>query len=73
MYYSVSLVNVGCHADARRTGQVVGDDIALKSVESRPMTCGAFAVAATMRRVGAGNQPLHRVRVAPELLRVRRP
>ena len=64
VYYAALLVNVGCHTDAYEQAQWFGDDIALKATkyEYEPMSLGD--IAATIRLLGSGGSPLHRVRVA---------
>ena len=65
VYYTALLVNVGCHSDAHKQARWFGDDIALKSTkyDHEP---GLRAAAAGLRRLGAGNPPLHRFRVGLE-------
>jgi HD-GYP domain-containing protein (c-di-GMP phosphodiesterase class II) len=63
VYYSALLVNVGCHSDAHEQAKWFGDDIALKSVKYDHDARSLRMVASTVRRVGAGNPPLHRLRV----------
>jgi len=65
VYYTALLVNVGCHSDAHEQAKWFGDDIALKSTkyDHEP---GLRAAAAGIRRLGAGNPPLHRFRVGLE-------
>src|SRR5919198_3219348 len=62
VYYAAMLVNVGCHTDAHEQAKWFGDDIAVKALkfEHEP---GLRAAAAGMRRLGAGNPPLHRFRL----------
>jgi HD-GYP domain-containing protein (c-di-GMP phosphodiesterase class II) len=64
VYYAALLVNVGCHTDAYEQAQWFGDDIALKATkyEYEPVSLGD--IAASMRLLGSGGSPLHRVRVA---------
>src|SRR5215471_2789994 len=64
VYYTALLVNVGCHTDAYEQAYWCGDDIALKSTkyEHEPFSIGD--IAATVRLLGSGSTPLHRVRVA---------
>ena len=72
IYYSALLVNVGCHADAHEQAKWFGDDIALKSAKFASYDMRSLRSSlATMRRIGAGNQPLHRLRVALEFVGVR--
>jgi len=69
IYYSALLVNVGCHADAHEQAKWFGDDIALKSTKFASYDMRSLRSSlATMRRIGAGNQPLHRLRVALEFV-----
>ncbi len=65
VYYTALLVNVGCHSDAHEQARWFGDDIALKSTkyDHEP---GLRAAASGLRRLGAGNPPLHRFRVGLE-------
>jgi len=64
VYYTALLINVGCHTDAYEQAQWFGDDIALKATkyDYEPMSLGD--IAATLRLLGSGGSPLHRVRVA---------
>lgn len=64
VYYTALLVNVGCHTDAHEQAYWCGDDIALKATkyEHEPFSLGD--IAATLRLLGSGSTPLHRVRVA---------
>jgi HD-GYP domain-containing protein (c-di-GMP phosphodiesterase class II) len=64
VYYTALLINVGCHTDAFEQARWFGDDIALKSTkyDYEPMSIGDIAV--TLRLLGSGGSPLHRVRVA---------
>jgi HD-GYP domain-containing protein (c-di-GMP phosphodiesterase class II) len=64
VYYAALLVNVGCHTDAYEQAYWCGDDIALKATkyEHEPFSIGD--IAATVRLLGSGSTPLHRVRVA---------
>jgi HD-GYP domain-containing protein (c-di-GMP phosphodiesterase class II) len=66
VYYTALLVNVGCHADAHEQAKWFGDDIALKAVKYRHELRGVGMTAASIRRLGAGNPPLHRFRVGLE-------
>jgi HD-GYP domain-containing protein (c-di-GMP phosphodiesterase class II) len=63
VYYTALLVNVGCHSDAHEQAKWFGDDIALKSAKYRYDARSLRMMTLTMRRVGAGNPPLHRLRV----------
>jgi HD-GYP domain-containing protein (c-di-GMP phosphodiesterase class II) len=64
VYYTALLVNVGCHTDAHEQAYWCGDDIALKATkyEHEPFSLGD--IAATLRLLGSGSTPLHRVRIA---------
>jgi HD-GYP domain-containing protein (c-di-GMP phosphodiesterase class II) len=63
LYYSSLLVNVGCHADAHEQAKWFGDDIALKSGKYRHDVRSLPALLSGIRAIGAGNPPLHRLRV----------
>jgi HD-GYP domain-containing protein (c-di-GMP phosphodiesterase class II) len=65
VYYTALLINVGCHADAHEQAKWFGDDIAVKATKYGPEdeSRGLPAVTAALRRLGAGNPPLHRLRV----------
>jgi HD-GYP domain-containing protein (c-di-GMP phosphodiesterase class II) len=64
VYYTALLINVGCHSDAHEQAKWFGDDIAAKSGKYGPHDArGLRAVAEMVRRLGAGNPPLHRLRV----------
>jgi HD-GYP domain-containing protein (c-di-GMP phosphodiesterase class II) len=64
VYFTALLVNVGCHSDAYEQAKWFGDDIALKSGKYDDQ--GVRAALATLRLLGSGNPPLHRVRVGVE-------
>ena len=66
VYYTALLVNVGCHSDAYEQAKWFGDDIALKSTKYDHPMRSMRGMAAGMRRIGAGNPPLHRIRVGLE-------
>jgi HD-GYP domain-containing protein (c-di-GMP phosphodiesterase class II) len=66
VYYTALLVNVGCHSDAHEQAKWFGDDIRLKSGKYAHDLGSLRGILATMRLVGAGNPPLHRVRVGLE-------
>ncbi len=66
VYYTALLVNVGCHSDAHEQAKWFGDDIALKSGKYDHPMRSMRGMAAGMRRIGAGNPPLHRLRVGLE-------
>jgi HD-GYP domain-containing protein (c-di-GMP phosphodiesterase class II) len=64
IYYTALLVNVGCHSDAHEQAKWFGDDIALKSTKYNGHDHRSLrAVVDNMRKLGAGNPPLHRLRV----------
>ncbi len=63
VYYTALLVNVGCHSDAHEQAKWFGDDIALKSSKFGHPPHSVRAAASGMRRLGAGNPPLHRFRI----------
>jgi HD-GYP domain-containing protein (c-di-GMP phosphodiesterase class II) len=64
VYYAALLVNVGCHADAHEQARWFGDDIAMKATKYEHEPFSAGDIAATLRMLGSGGTPLHRVRVA---------
>src|SRR4029077_6272031 len=66
VYYPALLVNVGCHTDAHEQAKWFGDDIALKADKYAYEQRSIHAAVATMRRLGSGNPPLHRVRTGLE-------
>jgi HD-GYP domain-containing protein (c-di-GMP phosphodiesterase class II) len=67
VYYTALLVNVGCHADAHEQAKWFGDDIELKATKYGPHDARSMrAVVENLRRIGAGNPPLHRLRVGLE-------
>jgi HD-GYP domain-containing protein (c-di-GMP phosphodiesterase class II) len=66
VYYTALLVNVGCHSDAHEQAKWFGDDIALKSGKYDHELRSLRGTAAGMRRLGEGNTPSHRFRVALE-------
>jgi HD-GYP domain-containing protein (c-di-GMP phosphodiesterase class II) len=63
IYYSALLVNVGCHTDAHEQARWFGDDIALKAAKYGPEPFSAADLLATLRLLGSGGTPLHRIRV----------
>ena len=68
VYYTALLVNVGCHSDAHEQAKWFGDDIALKATKYAHDIGSPRATASVIRRVGAGNPPLHRLRVGLEFV-----
>ncbi|HEY1593955.1 MAG TPA: HD domain-containing phosphohydrolase [Thermoleophilaceae bacterium] len=66
IYYAALLVNVGCHSDAHEQAKWFGDDIELKSHKYDYDSRSLRMIASTMRKVGSGNPPLHRLRVGLE-------
>src|SRR5215831_19222683 len=66
VYYTALLVNVGCHTDAHEQAKWFGDDIALKADKYAYEQRSLQSVAASMRRLGSGNPPLHRIRTGLE-------
>jgi HD-GYP domain-containing protein (c-di-GMP phosphodiesterase class II) len=66
VYYTALLVSVGCHTDAHEQAKWFGDDIALKALKYRHGLHSVRGAAATMRRLGSGNAPLHRFRIGLE-------
>jgi HD-GYP domain-containing protein (c-di-GMP phosphodiesterase class II) len=63
LYYAALLVNVGCHTDAYEQAHWFGDDIAMKATKYEYEPFSARDMAATLRMLGSGNTPLHRVRL----------
>jgi HD-GYP domain-containing protein (c-di-GMP phosphodiesterase class II) len=66
VYYTALLIDVGCHTDAHEQAKWFGDDIALKSDKYEYDFHGVRGAVAGMRRIGAGNPPLHRFRIGLE-------
>jgi HD-GYP domain-containing protein (c-di-GMP phosphodiesterase class II) len=64
VYYTALLVNVGCHSDAHEQAKWFGDDIALRSGKYDHELRSLGAAAVGIRRLGSGNAPSHRFRVA---------
>ena len=65
-YYSALLVDVGCHTDAHEQAKWFGDDIAMKSGKYDHDSRTVAGMLAGMSQLGAGNEPLHRLRVGVE-------
>src|SRR3954465_3245021 len=63
VYYTSLLVNVGCHADAHEQAKWFGDDITFKAGKYRNEFPSVAGMIAGIRAPGAGNPPLHRLRV----------
>ena len=68
VYYTALLIMVGCHTDAYEQARWFGDDIALKSDKYDHELRSLRAAAAGVRRIGAGNPPLRRMRVGVEFM-----
>jgi HD-GYP domain-containing protein (c-di-GMP phosphodiesterase class II) len=66
VYYTALLVNVGCHTDAHEQAKWFGDDIALKADKYEYDLRSVRMATSGIRRLGAGNPPLHRFRVGLE-------
>ncbi|HEX4688799.1 MAG TPA: HD domain-containing phosphohydrolase [Nocardioides sp.] len=64
IYFTSLLVNVACHTDAHEQVKWFGDDIALRSTKYRHDFRSARGALSGLRSLGAGNPPLHRLRVA---------
>src|SRR5881409_892795 len=60
VYYTALLVDVGCHTDAHEQAKWFGDDIELKSDKYEYEFRTLRGAVAGLRRIGAGNPPLHR-------------
>jgi HD-GYP domain-containing protein (c-di-GMP phosphodiesterase class II) len=68
VYYTALLINVGCHSDAHEQAKWFGDDLSLKAMKYEYPLRSAQGMVASMRRLGAGNPPLHRFRVGLEFV-----
>ena len=66
VYYTALLVNVGCHADAHEQAKWFGDDIELKSQKYDYAFRSVRGAIASLRLVGSGNAPMHRLRIGLE-------
>jgi HD-GYP domain-containing protein (c-di-GMP phosphodiesterase class II) len=66
VYYTALLVNVGCHSDAYEQAKWFGDDIGVKATKYDHAGRGIASMVSMVRRLGAGNPPLHRLRVGLE-------
>src|SRR5262245_60440101 len=64
VYYAALLVNVGCHTDAHEQARWFGDDLALKATKYEHDPFSARDMAATLRLLGSGGTPMHRLRIA---------
>ncbi len=65
-YWTALLVNVGCHTDAHEQAKWFGDDIALKADKYAYELRSLRGAVAGVRRIGAGQAPLHRFRIGLE-------
>jgi HD-GYP domain-containing protein (c-di-GMP phosphodiesterase class II) len=68
VYYTALLVNVGCHTDAHEQAKWFGDDIALKAAKYDGEPRSLRMAANGIRRMGAGQPPLHRFRLGLEFV-----
>jgi HD-GYP domain-containing protein (c-di-GMP phosphodiesterase class II) len=68
VYYTALLVNVGCHSDAHEQAKWFGDDIKLKSHKYDVEFGTVRAALTSFGLIGAGNPPLHRVRIGLEFM-----
>jgi HD-GYP domain-containing protein (c-di-GMP phosphodiesterase class II) len=68
VYYTALLVNVGCHTDAHEQARWFGDDLALKATKYDHPPRSTRAMVAGMRKLGAGNPPVHRFRIGLEFI-----
>jgi hypothetical protein len=68
VYYTALLINVGCHSDAHEQAKWFGDDLSLKAMKYAYPLRSAQGMVASMRRLGAGNPPLHRFRLGLEFV-----
>jgi HD-GYP domain-containing protein (c-di-GMP phosphodiesterase class II) len=64
VYYAALLVNIGCHSDAHEQAKWFGDDVAMKASKYAHEPFSPADLAATMRMLGSGSTPAHRIRVA---------
>jgi hypothetical protein len=68
VYYTALLVNVGCHSDAHEQAKWFGDDLTMKASKYEYPLRSHRAIVAGVRRLGAGNPPLHRFRIGLEFM-----
>ena len=68
VYYTALLVSVGCHTDAHEQAKWFGDDIALKAVKYDREPRSLLMATSGIRRMGAGQPPLHRFRLGLEFV-----
>jgi HD-GYP domain-containing protein (c-di-GMP phosphodiesterase class II) len=66
IYFTALLVNVGCHTDAHEQAKWFGDDIALKATKYEYEPFSVADIVGTMRLIGSGSTPLHRLRTGLE-------
>ncbi len=66
IYYTALLVNVGCHTDAYEQAKWFGDDIALRASKYDYEPFSVRDIVATVRLIGSGATPLHRLRTGFE-------
>jgi HD-GYP domain-containing protein (c-di-GMP phosphodiesterase class II) len=66
VYYTALLVNVGCHTDAHEQAKWFGDDIELKAEKYAYEQRSVQSMVASIRKLGSGNPPLHRLRTGLE-------
>jgi HD-GYP domain-containing protein (c-di-GMP phosphodiesterase class II) len=64
VYYTALLVNVGCHSDAYEQAKWFGDDIEMKTDKYDYEFRSIRGALAGIRRIGAGQTPLHRARTS---------
>ncbi|MBL9018776.1 MAG: HD domain-containing protein [Myxococcales bacterium] len=70
VYYASLLLTVGCHSDAHEQAKWFGDDIALKAdkFELHGAPRSVRMIVSGLKKLGAGQAPLHRFRLGLEFL-----
>jgi HD-GYP domain-containing protein (c-di-GMP phosphodiesterase class II) len=72
VWYAALLINVGCHTDAHEQARWFGDDIALKATKFAHEPFSVADIIGTLRLLGSGGTPLHRLRIGLDLARAGR-
>ena len=68
LYYVITLAWVGCVADTPEVAAVFGDDIAFRRDSYDVDFAGLPMLGFMLRHIGAGSPPLHRLRLAANLV-----
>src|SRR5205823_8843166 len=68
LYYVTTLAWVGCVADTPEVAAVFGDDITFRRDYYQVDLAGLPMLGFMLRHIGAGNPPLHRLRLAANLI-----